>query len=150
DTLVVAIESVPKSLDPRLGSTDAASARVHQLAFDTLLRKNEHFDVVPHLAESFEQSPDAKTFTVHLRPGVTFHDGHELTSEDVKYTFDSIRSPELKSPVASAFNRLESIETPDARTVVFHAREPYYTLAGDLVATAIVGKGSGTGGAIPE
>lgn len=150
DTLVVAIESIPKSLDPRLGSTDGVSARIHQLAFDTLVRKDEHFEIVPHLAESFEASPDSKTFSFKLRRGVKFHDGHELTADDVKYTFDTIRSPELKSPVASAFNRLESIEAVDPYTVVFHARESYYTLLGDLVAIAIIGKGSGANGSVPE
>jgi peptide/nickel transport system substrate-binding protein len=150
DTLVIAIEAVPRSLDPRLGSVDAASARIHQLVFDTLVRKDARFDIVPHLAESFDQSLDAKTFTFKLRSGIAFHNGRELTSEDVKYTFDSIRSPELKSPVAAAFNRIESIETPDPRTAVFHAREPYYTLLGDLVAIGIIATGSGdTPGTIP-
>jgi peptide/nickel transport system substrate-binding protein len=143
DTLVLAIEAVPKSLDPRLGSVDAASARIHQLLFDTLVRKDARFDIVPHIAESVDQSPDAKTFTFKLRPGITFHDGRELTSADVKYTFDSIRSPELKSPVAAAFNRIESIETPDPLTAIFHAREPYYTLLGDLVAVGVIATGTG-------
>jgi peptide/nickel transport system substrate-binding protein len=142
DTLVIAVEAAPRSLDPRLGSIDGVAARLHQLVFDTLVRKNERFEIVPHLANSFEQSPDAKTFTFRLRPGVTFHNGQPLTSADVKYTFDTIRSPELNSPVRAAFNRLEAIEAPDDLTVVFRARESYYTLLGDLVAIGIIAQGT--------
>src|SRR5687768_1889144 len=83
DTLVIAVESAPRSMDPRLGSGDAVAARIHQLVFDTLVRKNERFEIVPYLAESFVQSPDAHTFTFKLRPGIKFHGGQELTSADV-------------------------------------------------------------------
>src|SRR5262245_40841904 len=73
DALVVAVESSPKSIDPRLGSVDSVSARLHQIVFDSLVRKNERFEFVPHLAESFERSDDAKTYTFHLRRGVKTH-----------------------------------------------------------------------------
>ena len=49
DALVIAVESAPRSLDPRLGSIDSVSARIHQIVFDSLVRKDEHFDFVPHL-----------------------------------------------------------------------------------------------------
>lgn len=141
DTLVIAVESAPKSMDPRLGYVDGVAARIHQIVFDTLVRKNERFEIVPYLAESFEQSPDGKTFTFKLRPGVKFHNGQELTSEDVKYTYDSIRGPNSKSPARAAFDRLESIETPDPLTVIFRAREPYNIL-GDLIAIPIIARGT--------
>ena len=151
DAVVVAVESQPRSLDPRLGSVDAVSARVHQIVFDSLVRKNETFEYAGHLAESFEVSPDARVYTFKLRPGVLTHSGRELTSSDVKFTYESIRSPELRSPVAAAFNRIEAIETPDPLTVVFRCREPYYQLLGDLVAIPVMveppaaGKLMGTG-----
>ncbi len=136
--VVIAVESQPKSLDPRLGSVDSVSARLHSIVFDSLVRKNERFEYVPHLAETFEQSPDARTFTFHLRKGIKTHNGRELTSDDVKFTYESITSPELKSPVAASFARIESIETPDPLTVIFHCREPYYQLLGDLVAIPVM------------
>ncbi len=138
DAVVIAVESTPKSLDPRLGSIDSVSARLHQIVFDSLVRKNERFEFVPHLAESFTQSEDAKTFTFKLRPGVKTHNGRDLTSADVKFTYESIASPELKSPVAAAFARIATIETPDPLTVIFHCREPYYQLLGDLVAIPVM------------
>ena len=63
DAVVIAVESTPKSLDPRLGSIDSVSARLHQIVFDSLVRKNERFEFVPHLAESFTQSEDCLLYT---------------------------------------------------------------------------------------
>lgn len=138
DAIVVAVESQPRSLDPRLGSIDAVSARIHQIVFDSLVRKNERFEFVPHLAESFTVSPDARSYSFKLRPNVRTHTGRDLSSSDVKFTYESILSPELKSPVAAAFNRIEAVETPDPLTVVFRCREPYYQLLGDLVAIPVM------------
>ena len=105
-----------------------------QLIYDTLVIKNEKFEFVPSLAESFEESADHQTFTFHLRPGVTFHTGKPLTSADVKYTFESLLSPALKSPIRGTVDKLNSIEAPDPLTVICHAREPFYTFIGNLPA----------------
>lgn len=56
--------------------------------FDNLVRMNVDLQVEPMLAERWEVLPDTNTYRFHLRRGVKFHDGQELTSEDVKYTFD--------------------------------------------------------------
>jgi len=114
-----------------------------QLIYDTLVVKNEKFDFVGSLAESFEESPDHQTFTFHLRSGVTFHTGKPLTSADVKYTFESLLSPALKSPIRGTVDKLDSIEAPDPLTVICHAREPFYTFIGNLPAIGIIPEGSG-------
>ena len=115
-----------------------------QLIYDTLVVKNEKFEFVPSLAESFEESADHQTFTFHLRSGVTFHNGKPLTSTDVKYTFESLLSPALKSPIRGTVDKLNSIEAPDPLTVICHAREPFYTFIGNLPAIGIIPDGSGT------
>ncbi len=143
-TLVIAIEAPPRGFDPRFSSTNGISARIMQLIYDTLVVKDENFEFAPSLAESFEESPDHKTFTFHLRAGVTFHNGRPLTSSDVKYTFDSLLSPALKSPIRSALDKIIAIETPDPATVVFRAREPFYTFVGNLPAIGIIPEGAGT------
>jgi peptide/nickel transport system substrate-binding protein len=114
-----------------------------QLIYDTLMVKDEHFDFVPSLADSFNESPDHTVFTFHLRPGVKFHNGKTLGSDDVKYTFESILSAEFKSPIRGSLDKLASIDTPDPLTVVFRARAPFYTFAGNLPAIGIVPAGSG-------
>jgi peptide/nickel transport system substrate-binding protein len=143
-TLVIAIEIAPRGFDPRFSTTFQTSARIMQLIFDTLVIKNEKFEFVPSLARQFEESDDHKTFTFHLREGVTFHNGKPLTSADVKYTFDSLLSPELKSPIRGAVDKIRAIEAPDPLTVVFYAREPFYSFIGNLPAIGIIPTGAGT------
>jgi peptide/nickel transport system substrate-binding protein len=106
--------------------------------------KNEKFEFVPSLAERFEESEDHRTFTFHLRPDAIFHNGKPLTSADVKYTFDSLLSPALKSPIRGAVDKISSIDAPDPFTVVFHAREPFYSFIGNLPAIGIIPEGAGT------
>ena len=143
-TLVIAIEVAPRGFDPRFSTGFQTSARIMQLIFDTLVVKDEKFEFVPSLAESFEESEDHKTFTFHLRADALFHNGKPLTSADVKYTFDSLLSPALKSPIRGAVDKITSIDTPDSRTVVFRAREPFYSFIGNLPAIGIIPEGAGT------
>jgi peptide/nickel transport system substrate-binding protein len=142
-TLVIAIETAPRGFDPRFSTTFQTSARIMQLIYDTLLVKDEKFEFIPSLAEAFEESPDHKTFTFHIRPGITFHNGKALTSADVKYTFDSILSPATRSPIRGSVDKLTSIEAPDPLTVIFRASEPYYTFTGNLPAIGIIPDGAG-------
>ncbi|HXI93972.1 MAG TPA: ABC transporter substrate-binding protein [Blastocatellia bacterium] len=143
-TLVIAIEVAPRGFDPRFSTTFQTSARIMQLIYDTLVVKNDKFEFVPSLAERFEESDDHRDFTFHLRAGVMFHNGKQLTSADVKYTFDSLLSPALKSPIRGTVDKISSIDAPDPLTVVFHAREPFYTFIGNLPAIGIIPEGSGT------
>src|SRR3569832_930392 len=87
-TLVMIIESSPTNLDPRVG-IDAYSERIDELLFDALVRRDEHFNLKPWLADSWE-TPDPLNYRFHLHPGVRFQDGRPLTARDVKYTFDTI------------------------------------------------------------
>ena len=144
-TLVIAIEVAPRGFDPRFSTTFQTSARIMQLIFDTLVVRNEKFEFVPSLAERFEETEDHKTFTFYLRSGVTFHNGKQLTSADVKYTFDSLLSPALKSPIRGAVDKITSIDAVDPLTVIFHAREPFYSFIGNLPAIGIIPEGAGTG-----
>lgn len=144
DTLVIAIEVPPRGFDPRFSTTFQTSARIMQLIYDTLVVRNERFEFVPSLAERFEESEDHKIFTFHIRPGVSFHDGRALTSADVKYTFDSLLSPGLRSPIRGAVDKIISIEAPDPQIAVFHASEPFYTFIGNLPAIGIIPDGAGT------
>ncbi len=143
-TLVIAIEVAPRGFDPRFSTTFQTSARIMQLIYDTLVVKNEKFEFVPSLAERFEETEDHKTFTFHLRSGVMFHNRKPLTSADVKYTFDSLLSPALKSPIRGAVDKIGSIDAPDPLTVIFHAREPFYSFIGNLPAIGIIPEGAGT------
>ncbi|MGI1660920.1 ABC transporter substrate-binding protein [Palleronia sp. KMU-117] len=60
----------------------------------------------PGLAESYEVSDDGMVFTFKLRPGVLFHNGREMTAEDVKYSLDRVTNPETQSPGAGFFGSI--------------------------------------------
>ena len=120
--LTVAMAVSPNNLDPRFG-TDSYSSRAQQLLFTDLLRLDDNQKLVPGLAESWDTA-DYKTYRVHLRRGVHFHDGHELTSKDVIYTFNSILDPKATSPLRGAYRELESVAAIDPYTVQFVLKAP--------------------------
>ncbi|HEY1263204.1 MAG TPA: ABC transporter substrate-binding protein [Terriglobales bacterium] len=143
-TLVMIIESSPANLDPRVG-IDGQSERIDDLIFDDLLRRDEHFNVTPGLAERWE-IPDALTYVFDLRHGVRFHNGQPLTARDVKWTFDSLLTGQIKSPKAAAYRFVDHIDARDDYTVVFHLKEPFAPLLWNLSgpAVGIVPYGSGS------
>lgn len=67
-------------------------------------------DLRPGLAESYEISEDGLTYTFKLRPGVTFHNGREMTAEDVKYSLDRVTNPATQSPGAGFFGMIEGFD----------------------------------------
>lgn len=116
----------PPTMDPRVsGSAKATNLLVN--VFDTLIALDpETGELVPGLATSWESSADAKSYTFVLRNDVKFHDGTPFNAEAVKYTFDSIKDPELKSLTAIGYlGPYESTEVVDEYTVIVHFSEPY-------------------------
>jgi peptide/nickel transport system substrate-binding protein len=142
-TAVMLIESSPLNLDPRVG-TDAQSERIGELIFEGLVRRDEKFELQPRLAESW-QIPDPLTYVFHLRHGVRFHDGHEMTSADVKWTLDSLLSGRIRSAKTSAYRYVDRVEAPDDFTLIIHLKEPYAALLWNLSdgALGVVPRGSG-------
>jgi peptide/nickel transport system substrate-binding protein len=143
DELVMIIESSPANLDPRVG-TDAQSERIDELLFDSLVRRDEHFNLQPSLAERWD-IPDPQTYVFHLRHGVRFHNGQPLTARDVKWTLDSITSGKIRTPKASTYQEMARVDAPDDWTVVIHLKEPDSTLLWNLSdgAFGVVPYGSG-------
>ena len=142
-TVTMVIESSPTSLDPRIG-VDAQSEHIFSLIFDSLVHKNEHFNVEPWLATSWEM-PDPLTYRFHLRTDVHFHNGHALTATDVKYTLDSTRDGTIITAKAASLAQIDHIDTPDMATVVIHLKRPDAALLWNLCdgAIGIIPAGSG-------
>jgi peptide/nickel transport system substrate-binding protein len=143
NTLVMIIESSPTNLDPRIG-IDAWSERIDNLIFDDLLSRGKDLNVAPGLAEKWEV-PDPLTYVFHIHRGATFHDGHPLTSRDVKWTFDSLLQGKIRSTKSAVYKYVDHIDAPDDTTVIFHLKEPDATLLWNLSdgAIGIVPYGSG-------
>ena len=116
------IESSPTNLDPRIG-TDAQSERIDPLIFDSLVERNDHFGLDPWLAERWE-TPDPLTYVFHLRSGVQFQNNQPLTSRDVKWTLDSILNGTVVTIKSGSYRTIQSVDAPDAATVVIHMKKP--------------------------
>jgi peptide/nickel transport system substrate-binding protein len=121
-SVVMILESSPNNLDLRQG-TDAQSERVGGLVFDALVKKDEHFNLKPWLATSWEQ-PDALTWVLHLRDGVRFHDGRPLGAEDVAYTIRSMIDGTLITAKGGSFASVEKIEVLDRLTLRVRLKRP--------------------------
>jgi ABC-type transport system substrate-binding protein len=97
--------------------------------FDNLVRhdpRDSGKTIIPDLAHSWEIARDGKTYTFFLRKGVQFHDGAELTAEDVKATFDRIAKPPqgINIPRSILFKTVGEINARDKYTVEFKLSEP--------------------------
>lgn len=129
-------------------ATDAASDRMRALIYNSLVRVNENFEYVGELGE-YKIGDDNLTVTFTLRDGVKFHNGKLLTAEDVKYTFDALFAAngakagsfydyapdKAKRGAPKKTPHLRSIETPDAKTVVF--RLSRLALVNELLANLV-------------
>jgi peptide/nickel transport system substrate-binding protein len=134
-------ESGADSLDPHATRT-ASDSYVRLNLYDTLYRYNGNPpNLVPWLATGYEVSPDNLTFTFHLRQGVKFHDGSELTADDVVYSFQRLLA--LKLAPSAAFTpvlKAENVTALDRYTVKFVLDEPFAPFLSALPLVGIVEK----------
>jgi peptide/nickel transport system substrate-binding protein len=143
--LIVGTTDTVVSLDPAK-AYDYYSSNIIQNVAQTLVGfAPGETEPSPMLAEDWEVSDDALTYTFTLREGVTFHNGHEMTSEDVKFSFERVTN--MNHPAGAAFllDGIDSIETPDERTVEITLSEPNATFVprlGYTVATVVPSDGS--------
>jgi peptide/nickel transport system substrate-binding protein len=110
-------DAEPIGFDPHTVPA-VASARVIAQLYNTLIDVDDNLNVVPELAESWEQ-PDDVSYVFHLRRDVKFHSGRQMTAEDVKYSFERILDPNLGAlgNSASYAGNIESVEALDDYTV---------------------------------
>ena len=112
-------------------SSDTASNQNIGLMFDGLLNYNKaDGSLIPALAASLpQQSSDGLTYTFKLRSGLKFSDGHSLTSDDVKFTYQLAYDPQykdFKSPRRGDLSKyIASIDTPDPQTVVIKTTQVF-------------------------
>ena len=121
-TLRVGWSSEPDTMNPLTTYSTEADEVLH-LVYDNLLSYDTELKPQPELASSFETSADGTAFTFHLRPNATWSDGTPVTSDDVKYTFETIHKESL-SQYSQWLTHLTSVETPDAQTAVVTFDKP--------------------------
>ena len=141
--IVVGMTNAAVNLDSRVG-IDEASQKAHQLLYNSLVRIDSNLRVVPELAESLER-PDPQTYIARLRRGVKFHNGRELTAEDVAYTFRTLIDPKFIGRT-NAYRNLGAVDILDPYTVAFRLKVPFGSFPINLV-MGIVQAGSGAANA---
>ena len=121
-TIGMAVE--PGGLDPTIGAQVMIGQVTWQNVFEGLTTIDKAGKVQPQLAESWEVSPDGKTYTFKLRQGVKFHNGVAFDSSVAKFTLDRARGADSVNPQKRYFTPIDIIETPDASTLVLKLKEP--------------------------
>lgn len=122
-TLKIGTNQDAVGFDPH--TTNAtASYRILENVYSQLVKFAPGLEVQPDLAESYKATSPT-TWEFKLRKGVKFHSGKELKAEDVKYSLERIKDPNVKSPRASQLAAITEITTPDDYTVVIKTDKPY-------------------------
>lgn len=144
-TLIWGHSETTQNLDIHQTGT-ASTGRLLQNIHESIVTTDENLSVVPNLAESFSVSDDGLTYTFNLRSGVKFHDGSDLTSADVKYSFERCANPETGATNFEVFNAVDSIETPDEMTVIVKLstiNAPFLSRLAENGAGVVIPEGSG-------
>jgi ABC-type transport system substrate-binding protein len=126
-TLRYGVHTAPVHFDVHQSGT-VANIGAQAPMYDNLIRRDprDGQTIIPDLAWKWEIAPDGKKYTFHLRKGVKFHDGAELTAEDVKATFQRIVSPPkgVVIPRSSLFKTVNEITVLDPLRLEFRLSEP--------------------------
>lgn len=137
-TLRIAIDTTT-ALDPTFlttsGDNQAASMWNDYLVF---CDEDGRPDEDRSLAESWDYEEAENSWTFKLRENVVFHDGKQMTSRDVKYTFDRLRDPDVGAKTVDLFSNIVDITTPDDYTVVFELKETNPEFLLDLADRGII------------
>ncbi|TFZ05023.1 glutathione ABC transporter substrate-binding protein [Ramlibacter rhizophilus] len=132
-TLTYAAGSATQTLDPQF-ITDVTTFRGVGSMYEALTKQDENGEIGPGLALSWTVSPDKRTWTFKLRPGVTFHDGTPFNAQAVKFTFDRLLNPATGSPRRSTLAMVESTEVVDDLTFRLTTKAPFAPLLAQLSA----------------
>ncbi|GHA34709.1 peptide ABC transporter substrate-binding protein [Devosia pacifica] len=137
-TLDVAIDSSPAGLDPHLITAFNSVVIVQSNIYEGLTAIDSNLSVVPGLAESWDISDDGLTYTFHLRDGVVFHDGSEMTAEDVAASIRRVQAENTGSPLASRVSPITDMEVVDPQTIALTLDAPFAPILSSLSGIAIV------------
>jgi ABC-type transport system substrate-binding protein len=137
-TVTIALFADPVTMDPHR-SNDGPSITIWNQIYNTLVDHNAKGEIVPMLAERWQRIGD-RSWRFYLRRGVKFHDGSELTAEDVKFSLERLISPATRSPAAFLLNVLDRVDVEGRYEVRLVLKNPFAPILNHLVArpTSIV------------
>jgi peptide/nickel transport system substrate-binding protein len=118
DTVVLAMTLEPPGLDPTAGAASAIAEVVLYNVFETLTKIQSDGTVTPLLAQSWEVSPDLKTYTFKLRKGLKFQNGEPFNANAVKFSFERASADKSTNKDKRTFVNMERVAVIDEHTVV--------------------------------
>lgn len=141
DQLVLQISEFPKSFNYYVNNSSDASS-VFDLVYASLMELDSNtLEYQPMVAESIEVSKDKKVFKVKINPNAKWADGKQITSADLKFTFDTIMNPEnLTSVMRIYMSRLSDPKIIDDLTVEFTAKTVHFKNFEALAGFAVLPK----------
>ena len=116
DTLTIAYTTDPEGFDPQRTAA-ISTLEVTSNIYDTLITCDADWNIIPDLAKDWKISDDGKEITFNLNEGVLFHNGREMTADDVKYSFERLQDAE--SPKAKMYANIIGIDVIDPYTIKF-------------------------------
>src|SRR5688572_16691271 len=128
--LIIGVQQEPEMLSEILNSM-ATNNMVCNLLFSKFVKYDDTFQLIPDLLteiptiENGGISPDYRTFTYHLRADARWHDGVPVTSRDARFTCEIIMDPKVNVESREGWDVVESVDTPDDHTIVFHLKRSY-------------------------
>jgi peptide/nickel transport system substrate-binding protein len=129
-------------------ATDIVDSSVSRLVFAGLMTYDQNNQLTGDLAEKIDVDASGTTYTVRLRPNITWHDGRSLTADDVQFTYQVIQNADARSPLYSSWQNIK-VAAPNPQTVVFTLPNPLASFPYSLT-TGIVPKHLLAGVPMPE
>ncbi|MBU0647368.1 hypothetical protein KKC67_01150 [Patescibacteria group bacterium] len=114
----------PKHINSLYSSASDTDSDIASLIFSSLFKRDKNGKLINDLVESYEISPDGKSYTIKIRSGVKWHNNSPLTINDIIFTFNAIKDIQYKSTLRLSFIGVE-LEEVDDNTIKFTLSEPY-------------------------
>jgi len=119
-----ALIGTPQYINPIFGSTNDVDTDLIKLIYSGLLKYNNNLELENDIAESYEISPDGKTYTFTIKPNIRWHDNKELTTKDIAFTINMIQDIRNNSPLEPSFRGVK-VNQLDDRKIQFVLEKPF-------------------------
>jgi peptide/nickel transport system substrate-binding protein len=123
------IVGIPRFINPLLAISDA-DRDIARIVYAGLVKPDGNGGFTPELAERYEISEDGLTYTFWLREGLRWHDGEDLTAQDVAFTIELTKNPAIRSHRLAHWEGV-NVEVKNEREIAFHLKRPYAPFLGN-------------------
>ena len=121
------VVGIPQDLEDSLDPHEAVAAGTKEILFNIyegLLKPDETGNLIPAVAKEYSVSDDGLTYSFVLRDGVKFHNGNDVTAEDVKYSIEKSAGLDGHQSLIAAFSNIKEVNIRDQKTIDIVLGEP--------------------------